>query len=156
MSNKAFIQALDWYVPEKKLGNEDIQKAFAGQIPAEDFSRLGIRSRGIADARILASDLAMMAAKKLIASHQITLSAVDALIYCSVHADHITPATSCILHQRLGLPESCATYDLRHGCSGYVYGLSLAKALVEGLGMKNVLLLTSSVLSKYVHPKDKA
>jgi 3-oxoacyl-[acyl-carrier-protein] synthase-3 len=156
MNGKAFIKSIAWFVPEKKLGNDDIQKEFGGQIQEEDFSRLGIKHRGIANENTLPSDLAFEAAQKLVSENNINLGTIEALVYCSVHTDYITPATSSLLHQKLGLPEHCATYDIRHGCSGYVYGLSMAKAFIEGLGMSNILLLTSSALSRYIHKKDKA
>jgi len=53
------------------------------------------------------------------------------------------------------LPTSCGALDFNQGCSGYVYGLSLAKGLIAGNIAKNVLLITSETYSKHLHPKDK-
>ena len=61
-----------------------------------------------------------------------------------------------MIQNRLGLPTSCGALDFNLGCSGYVYGLSLAKGLLLGDIAKNILLLTGETYSKFMHPKDKA
>ena len=156
MIEKAFIKSLAYYLPEETLGNDELQASFNSQIKKEDFDRLGISHRTIAGKGITASEMAFQAALRLFSENKIDKSQIDALVYCSLHADYITPPTSCILHQKLGLRENAATYDLHHGCSGYIYGLSIAKALIEGLKMKTVLFLTGSTLTKYLNKKDKA
>lgn len=153
---KSQIKALTYVLPSKKVSNDDLQKTFDNQIVPGDFERLGIKNRFIIDKDVKASDLAFDAAVKLISENKIDKNEIDALIYCSAHHDYITPQTSCVLHGRLGLGENVATFDLTHGCSGYVYGLFLAKSLIEGSGMKKILFLTGSTLSQYLHPKDKA
>jgi 3-oxoacyl-[acyl-carrier-protein] synthase-3 len=60
-----------------------------------------------------------------------------------------------VIQAKLGLPSSCGALDFNLGCSGYVYGLSLAKGLIAGNMAKNVLLITSETYSKHLHPKDK-
>ena len=79
---------------------------------------------------------------------------IDALVLCTETPDHIMPATSCIIHGRLGLKTNCMCLDYNHGCTGYIYGLSIAKALIESGQANNVLLLTADTLSKLIHPKD--
>jgi len=65
------------------------------------------------------------------------------------------PTSACLIQNRLGLSTSCGALDFNLGCSGFVYGLSLAKGLIAGGIAKNVLLLTAETYSKYIHPKDK-
>jgi 3-oxoacyl-[acyl-carrier-protein] synthase-3 len=60
-----------------------------------------------------------------------------------------------VIQDRLGLPTSCGALDFNLGCSGYVYGLSLAKGLLLGGIAKNILLLTGETYSKFMHPNDK-
>jgi 3-oxoacyl-[acyl-carrier-protein] synthase-3 len=66
------------------------------------------------------------------------------------------PATACTLQHRLGLPDSCGAIDFNQGCSGYIYGLHLARALVTSGSARNVLLLTGETYSKFIHPRDRS
>ncbi len=156
MTTKAYINHLTYYLPEKVMDNAELMKDFEGLLNEGDFEKVGIKKRYIVDEGTTGSDLAFNAAERLFEETHFDRNQIDALIYCSVHQDHVTPATSCILHGRLNLNEDVATYDITHGCSGYIYGLSLAKSLIESLGMKNILFLTGSALTKYIHKKDKA
>lgn len=65
------------------------------------------------------------------------------------------PSTSCIIQDKLGIPTSAGAFGYDLGCSGYVYGLAIANSFVDSGLAKNVLLLTSDTISKYLHPKDK-
>jgi 3-oxoacyl-[acyl-carrier-protein] synthase-3 len=60
------------------------------------------------------------------------------------------------MQQRLGIPTSAGAMDLNLGCSGFVYGLGLAKALVETGQATNALLVTAETYSKFIHPRDKS
>jgi 3-oxoacyl-[acyl-carrier-protein] synthase-3 len=83
-------------------------------------------------------------------------SSVDVLLFCTQSPDYLLPTTACILQDRLGLPTSCAALDFNQGCSGYVYGLYLAKGLVASGMAKNVLLVTAETYSKFIHPRDRS
>ena len=65
------------------------------------------------------------------------------------------PSTACVLQDRLGLRKDIGAFDINLGCSGYVYGLAIAKGLIAGGIAENVLLLTSETYNKYLHPRDK-
>lgn len=120
------------------------------------FEKTGVDVRHVVEPDTACSSLAFKAAEKLFAEHKIDRNTIDALVYCCGHPDYITPPTSCVLQYQLGLKNSLATYDLIFGCSGYTYSLSLVKSIMATLGFKNVLLLTATVLTKYIHPKDRA
>lgn len=66
------------------------------------------------------------------------------------------PTTACLIQHRLGLRTSIGAIDINLGCSGFVYSLSVAKGMIEAVGMKNVLLLTAETITKSLHPQDKA
>jgi 3-oxoacyl-[acyl-carrier-protein] synthase-3 len=68
----------------------------------------------------------------------------------------VLPTTACVLQDRLGLPTSCAALDFNQGCSGYIYGLWLANALVASGSARNVLLVTAETYSKLIHPRDRS
>ncbi len=130
--------------------NFDLAAQFPNRIDSELINKLGIRSKHIIDPNVKGSELAASAAKVLFAETGIDKEEIDALIYCSVHHDYITPATSCVLQHELRLRRGIMAFDLTHGCSGYLYGLALARSIIDSLGVKNVLFLTASALTKYI------
>ena len=83
-------------------------------------------------------------------------SDIDFIILCTQSPDYFLPATACILQDRLGLSTRCGAFDFNQGCSGFIYGLGLAKGLIETGQAKNVLLVTADTYSKYIHPADKS
>src|SRR5260370_12608805 len=70
--------------------------------------------------------------------------------------DHFMPTTACLVQDRLGLKSSCGAIDVNLGCSGYIYGLALAKSLVEAGTATTVLLITSDTYTKWINPKDRS
>lgn len=144
---KSYIRAIDYYLPDGKDFND----------PNDHMTnKIGINVKNIAADNEYASDLAVAAVNKLFASAQINSSEIDFLIYCTQSPDYFLPTTACILQQRLGLPTSCGAFDINLGCSGYIYGLSLAKGLIETEMAKNVLFVTADTYSKYVNPNDRS
>ncbi len=118
--------------------------------------KIGIRERHIAAEGETAVDLAERAAQKLFEEKQVDRETVDFVLFCTQSPDYLLPTSACILQERLGLPKTCGALDFNLGCSGYIYGLSLAKGLVVGGMAKNVLLLTGDTYSKYIHKDDKS
>jgi 3-oxoacyl-[acyl-carrier-protein] synthase-3 len=78
---------------------------------------------------------------------------IDFFIFCSECFDYIAPATSCILQNKMGLQQNIGCLDLPYGCSGYIYGLLLAKSLLKSGAAKNILFITADTPSKTI-PKD--
>ena len=70
--------------------------------------------------------------------------------------DYFMPSSSCVLHKGLGLPESCASFDLGLGCSGYAYGLWLGSTMLKTGGLRRVLLLHGETPTKYANESDRA
>lgn len=154
---KAQIKHISYHLPKTIFSNEDYFKLFPDPISNEEnLLKIGTESRHIIQTNQTASDIAVEAAKALFIEHDIRPQDIDFLLFCAQEFDYYTPTSACIIHERLNLPEQCGALDFNLGCSGYVYGLSLAKGLIEGVGLKNVLLLTSSTLTKTFHEKDKS
>lgn len=85
-----------------------------------------------------------------------SIGSVDCLVVCTQNPDGAgLPHTSAIVHGKLGLPQSCACFDVALGCSGYVYGLSIVKAFMRDNGMSSGLLFTADPYSKIIDPQDK-
>ena len=100
------------------------------------------------------SDLCYKAAEQLVADLGWNKAEIEALVFVSQTPDYILPATSCILQERLGLPQDCYTLDVSLGCSGWVYGMSVAAGIMHG-GVKKALLLVGDTTSKTTSTEDK-
>ncbi|RHR82382.1 3-oxoacyl-ACP synthase III family protein [Odoribacter sp. AF15-53] len=152
---KAYIKKIEYYLPESVLTNAQIVEKFPEWTIEKIENKIGIRTRHVVKEDETASDLACQAVEKLFTGSSFAKESVDCLIFCSQSPDYILPSTACILQKRLGLLDSIAAYDVNLGCSGWIYGISIAKGLVCSGISKNVLLVTAETYSKYLHPQDK-
>lgn len=153
----AYIKAISYYLPEKTFSNEDFFEEFPDTLSGIDnLLKIGVNKRHIIPSNQTASDIGVICATDFFTEHNVSPSKIDFLLFCSLELDYYTPATACTIHQKLNLSKNCGVLDFNHGCSGYVYGLSIAKGFIESAGMKNVLLITSSSLTKKIHRKDKS
>lgn len=151
---EAYIKAISYYLPEKVLTNEDLVRDFPNWDAEKVASKTGVVERHISADNETAGDMAVNAAQKLFAEYEISPSAIDFILFCTQSPDYHLPSTSCIIQNRLGVSTSSGALDYNLGCSGYEYGLALAKGLIVGGLAKNVLLLTSETYSKYLHSDD--
>jgi 3-oxoacyl-[acyl-carrier-protein] synthase III len=157
MSEKrAAIKAVSSYLPAGELTNEQLAEEFGDLEPAVILERTGIRVRRIAGAEEYASDLGVAAAHHLFEEGAAKPEEIDFLLFCTQSPDYLLPATACIVQERLGLRTDCGAIDFNQGCSGYVYGLSLAKSLVETEVAQRVLLITADTYSKYINARDRS
>lgn len=153
---KAEIRAIAYYLPEGVLGNAQLAADFPDWTMGKIQEKTGIQSRHIASAAECASDLGVEACRRLFASAACRPDEIDFLLFCTQSPDHFLPTTACLIQDRLGLPTSVGALDFNLGCSGYVYGLGLAKGLVETGQARNVLLVTAETYSKHIHPGDRS
>ena len=154
---KAYIKAISYHLPEATYTNEDFFSSFPEAVAnKENLSLIGVQSRHIVNPQLTASDIAVESALTFFKEHNISPADIDFLLFCAQEFDYYGPTSACVMHEKLGLPKSCGALDYNLGCSGFVYGLSLAKGLIESVGMRNVLLITSSTLTKKFHKKDKS
>lgn len=153
---KAFIKAITYALPDLVVTNEDLVREFPEWSVEKIADKVGINNRHIAAENETSADLALRAAEKLFEEHpEIKKDSVDFILFCTQSPDYFLPTSACVIQDKLGLPTSCGALDFNLGCSGYVYGLSLAKGLLLGGIARNVLLLTGETYSKFMHPKDK-
>lgn len=153
---KARLKAIASHLPSTRLTNEQLAADFPDWTPAKILEKTGIRERRVAAPGECASDLGVEAAEKLFASGACRREEIDYLIFCTQSPDYFLPATACLLQSRLKLKTSCGALDINQGCSGFVYGLSLAKGLVETGAAANVLLITAETYSKFINPRDRS
>lgn len=141
----ATIMAIEYHFPANKITNDPDNKL---------TKKIGISTRYIAAKEETASDLAIQAAEKLFEKGICKKSEIDFLLFCTQSPDYILPTTACIIQEKLKLSTSCGALDFNLGCSGFVYGLSLAKGLIDSGQAKNILLITADTYSKFINEQD--
>ncbi len=141
------------YLPEKVLTNADMEKL----VETSDewiVTRTGIRERRIAKAEEVASDLGAKAAKQAIDNAKVAVADIDCILVATSTPDYLFPSTACMVQQKLGIQAAPAA-DILAACSGFIYGLSMAKAWVEAGMYKNVLLVAAEKLSTITDYEDR-
>ncbi len=144
------------HLPDKIETNEDLK----AENPSWDMdliaSKTGIYQRHIAAPNQCSSDLGVAAATKLFAENDIDPKSIDFLLFCTQTPDYVLPTTACLIQQRLGLRTDCGSLDFNLGCSGYVYGLSLADGLIRTGTVKRVLLIAAETYTKMIDAGDRS
>jgi 3-oxoacyl-[acyl-carrier-protein] synthase III len=142
-------------VPQNEVSNFDCE--LLDEKERKLFVRsVGIEKRRVADKGICASDLCEKAATELLKELQWKKETIDILIFVTQTPDYITPSTSILLQEKLGLKKSCLAFDINLGCSGYVYGLSVLGSLLSNMPGSKGLLLVGDVSSACISPNDKS
>ena len=152
---KVYIKDIAYYLPETIVTNEDIVRDFPEWSVEKIAQKVGVNKRHIAAGNETATDLAIQAANKLFQKRICSQEEIDYVLFCTQSPDYLLPTSACIIQNKLGLRKNIGALDFNLGCSGYVYGLSLAKGLLSASIAKNVLLLTGETYNKHLHPKDK-
>ena len=152
---EAYIKAISYYLPEKIVTNEQLVEEFPEWSVDKIAKKVGINERHIAADDETAGDMAYKAAEKLIQENSLQRASIDFVLLCSQSPDYFLPSTSCIIQDRLKLSTKCGAFDFNLGCSGYEYGLAVAKGLIISGVAKNILLLTAETYNKHLHPMDK-
>ena len=153
---KAYIKAISYYLPQTVLSNEELAVDFPEWSVDKIASKIGISQRHIAATGETAADMAIHAAERLFEENpSFKREDVDFVLLCTQSPDYFLPTSACVIQHKLGLSTACGALDYNLGCSGYIYGLSLAKGLIFAGIARNVLLLTAETYTKYLHPRDK-
>jgi 3-oxoacyl-[acyl-carrier-protein] synthase-3 len=153
---QAVVKAIAYHLPEAVLSNGALAEQYPEWSVDKIEKKTGIQQRHIAADEECASDLAVLAARKLFAACPGAAEAIDYLLLCTQSPDYFLPTTACLIQERLGLRNTIGALDINLGCSGFVYGLGLAKGLIESGQAARVLLITAETYSKYIHPADKS
>lgn len=150
------IKNISCYYPDKVVTNQLLQEEFPN-LKLKELTRLtGVNNRHICAHGQTSVDMGVAAAKKLFKDSGISKSEIDYIIFCSAGGDYITPASACIIHDKLELASNCGAFDINQGCTGYIYGLGLADSLITAGNAKNILLITSEAITNTIHPKDSS
>ncbi len=151
--NFARIVATGSYLPAKVLSNQDLEK----MVETSDTwiaTRTGMKERRIAEADEFTSDMGLHAAQAALEQAGITPQEIDLILVATLTPDYVFPSTSCLLQARLGATRAAAL-DIQAACTGFLYGLMVAKGLVEAGAYRTVLLVAAEKLSSIVNYKDR-
>ena len=148
------------YLPPKRVTNQDLTLQLAAQgIETSDewiLSRSGIAARHFAEPGVCSSDLAVQAAERAIAMSGLDKSQIDLIILATSTPDHLGgfPSTACIVQRKLGIKNGAA-FDVQAVCSGFVYAVSIADAMIKAGANKHVLIIGAEVFSRILDFKDR-
>ncbi len=148
------ITTIGTYLPENRVSNLAQLEKFETD---ETFIRekIGVVQRAVKASEQKTSDLCIKAFEDLMTKKALDKSTVDCCVVVTQNPDLNIPHTSAIVHSALGLPETCACFDISLGCSGYVYGLSIISAFMQANGFKTGLLFTADPYSDIIDSDDK-
>jgi len=150
---RAGILGTGSYLPERIVTNKDLEKI----VDTNDewiVTRTGIRERHFAADNEFTSDMATNAAQKALESAGLKPSDLDLIIVATITTDMPTPSTACFVQTKLGAPQAAA-FDISAACSGFVYGMSVARAFIESGLYKNILLIGAEKLTTFIDWKDR-
>ena len=125
-----YLNTLAYFLPDGILDNHEISELHPEWSMEKIMSKIGVERRHRVCSGITAGDLAYHAAEKLFQSYPDMRQRVDFVILCTQSPDYYLPSTACLLQHRLGLSRKCGAFDYNLGCSGFIYGLGLAKGLL--------------------------
>ena len=153
MDEKAKIIGMGSYLPKRVLSNTDLEK----MVKTSDewiTTRTGMKERRLAAFDEYTSDMGYEAAKRAIKVAEVKPEEIDLILFATLTPDYIFPSTACLIQKRLGAVNAAAM-DMQAACTGYLYGLSIAKAYVESGHYKTVLVVASEKLSSIVDYEDR-
>ena len=151
---RARMIAIGSYVPEGRLTNADLEK----MVDTTDewiVSRTGIHERRIAEPGESTADLATRAAEDILATAGVRAEDIDVLMVPTATPEYLFPSTAAVVQDRIGATNA-ASFDLLAACSGFIYGLAQAYALVESGLAKNVLVIGAETLSRINDYTDRS
>ena len=147
------------HLPPRRLSNADLahQLAERGIETSDEWivERTGIRARHFADDGVVCSDLALHAAQAALAAAGRKPDAVDLIIVATSTPDMVFPSTAAILQAKLGISNGCPVFDVQAVCSGFVYGLTVADALIRTGSAKCALVIGAEVFSRILDFDDR-
>ena len=158
MTRYARITGTGSYLPPRRLTNHDLAAELAerGIETSHEWivERTGIEARHFADAATSSSDLALEASRKALEAAGLTPQDIDLIIVATSTPDMVFPSTACILQNKLGA-NGCAAFDVQAVCSGFVYALTVADAMIRSGGARRALVVGAEVFSRILDFSDR-
>ena len=158
MNRYSRITGTGSFLPPRRLTNADLAAQLAAQgVETSDewiVERTGIRARHFVDDGVFSSDLALVACQNALQSAGLTSQDIDLIIVATSTPDMVFPSTACILQNKLGA-NGCAAFDVQAVCSGFVYALTLADAMIRTGSARRALVVGAEVFSRILDFKDR-
>ena len=158
MTHYSRITGTGSYLPPRRLSNADLVAQLAAQgVESSDewiVERTGIRARHFADAGVFSSDLALHACRQALEAAGRNASDVDLIIVATSTPDMVFPSTACILQSKLGAPGGAA-FDVQAVCSGFIYALTVADAMVRTGAARCALVVGAEIFSRLLDFQDR-
>lgn len=149
------VAGLSAAVPRNKESNADY--TWISKKERESLMKnIGVETRRVADKGVTTSDLCVPAAIKLIEDLGWDKKEIELLVFVSQSRDYLVPTTACIVQDRLGLSHQCVAFDIALGCSGYVYGLSIAGTMMQSGAIRKALLMVGDISTLTTSYRDKS
>ena len=146
------------YLPPNRLTNADLaaQLAQSGVETSDEWivERTGIRARHFAAPDVCSSDLGLEAARGAFAAAGVAAADIDLIIVATSTPDMVFPSTACILQHKLGAAGGAA-FDVQAVCSGFVYALTIADAMIQTGAANKALVVGAEVFSRILDFKDR-
>ena len=158
MSRFSRITGTGSYLPPRRLSNAELvaELAAKGVESSDDWivERTGIRARHFAEADVCVSDLALHPCRKAIEAAGCQAADIDLIIVATSTPDMVFPSSACILQNKLGV-AGCPAFDVQAVCSGFVYALTLADALIKTGSASRALVVGAEVFSRILDFSDR-
>ena len=159
MSSYSRITGTGSYLPPRRLTNADLVAELAanGLETSDEWivERTGIKARHFAAPEVCSSDLAVNAARQAMQAANVEASTIDLIIVATSTPDMVFPSVACIVQQKLGV-HGCPAFDVQAVCSGFVYALTVADAMIKTGSAKRALVIGSEVFSRILDFSDRA
>lgn len=149
------IKATSYALPVNVIKQDELIQRFGEKAVKSITKMSGIKERRVVMPGQCASDLAYDAANRLIEHTGVDRNSIDLLTYASQTSDYIIPATSSVLHGRLGLSEKCCTFDINQACSSFIHSLQVAHSMIVAGTAKRALVLNGDAISTLINPMDR-
>ena len=148
------IKSLSAYTPPNILTNQDFER-FLDTSDEWITERTGIKERRIVPQEEASSDLGARAAKKALAKIDLDPREIDLIIVATSSPDHLFPSTACLVQTAIGA-KNAAPFDLQAGCPGFVFGLEVARNMLEARNYKKALVIGTECLTRITDYTDRS
>lgn len=158
MTRYSRITGTGSYLPPRRLTNAELAAELATKgVESSDewiVSRTGIQARHFAAPDVCSSDLGVEAAKNALEAAGLLPSDIDLVIVATSTPDMVFPSVACILQNKLGI-AGCPAFDVQAVCSGFIYALTVADAMIKTGSATKALVIGAEVFSRILDFSDR-
>jgi 3-oxoacyl-[acyl-carrier-protein] synthase-3 len=150
-----YIREIEYYLPPNKVTNKELQQLHPNWDMEKVFLKTGVLNRHLVTDET-AYDLAKKAVEQLFLKNLINKSEIDGIIFCTQSPDYIMPSNAFLIHKDFSFNHKVWAFDYNLACSGFIYGLAIARGMIETGMAKNILLINADTYSKYINHMDRS